>query len=180
MGRWLIALALGALVAAPACGAEGADYPWPDLAGCLLQLHDKVGPIRVYRLEMDRDGVAELWVQDPARPDLVDRYPCTNGSPGGATPVKFREYPTVEALDRHVIDPATIEFARLPDMLASARAKLGLADARVVTIRLERGDSGGALTWSGIPIWTFDVETPRHDGRVEFNLQGSVLDVDKD
>jgi hypothetical protein len=180
MGRRLIALALAALVAAPVHGDEGADPAWPDLAGCFRQLHGKVGPIRVYRLEMDRDGVAELWIQDPARPDLVDRYPCANGTLGAATPVKFREYPTVAALDHHVIDPAAIDFARLPGMLASARAKLGLVDARVVTIRLERGDSGGAPTWSGIPIWTFDVETPRHDGRVEFNLQGTVLDVDKD
>jgi hypothetical protein len=181
MGR-LVALLFGAMVAAmPAWGAEGADHRWPDLADFLSRLIAQVGPpIKVYRLEMDRDGVAELWIQDSARRDLVDRYTYDHGTLGGPTPVKFREYPTVEALDHHVIELATIDFTRLPGMLASARARLGLPNASVATIRLERGDSSGALAWSGIPIWTFTLETPRHDGRVEFNLAGSVLDVDKD
>ena len=65
-------------------------------------------------------------------------------------------------------------------MLATARTKLNLPDARVVSIELERGDSHGMLTYSDIPIWTFDVDTPRHDGRVEFSLDGKVLNADKD
>lgn len=181
MGR-LVTLLFGAMVTAmPAWGAEAAEHRWPDLTDFLSRLIAEVGPpIKVYRLEMDRDGEVELWIQDSARPDHIDRYTYDHGTLGGPTPVKFREYPTVEALDQHVIELTTIDFTRLPGMLASARAKLGLAGASVVTIRLERGDSSGALTWSGIPIWTFTLETPRHDGRVEFNLAGSVLDVDKD
>ena len=182
MDAWVIAGLLGAAFAtAPAAHAEGSDYRWPDFADCFARLEADVGvPIRVYRLEMDRDGALDLWIQDPARRDLIDRHTYDHGTLGGPTPVKFREYPTIEALDQHVIERAMIDFQRLPGMLANARAKLGLAHARVVAIRLERGDSSGPLTLSGIPIWTFNVETPRHDGRVEFNLQGTVLDVDKD
>lgn len=181
MGR-LVASLFGLMVAAmPASGADDAAHRWPDFTGFLSRLVAEVGPpVKVYRLEIDRDGEVELLIQDRARPGQVDRYTYDQGTLGGPTPVKFREYPTVEALDQHVIELTTIDFTRLPGMLASARAKSGLADASVVTIRLERGDSSGALTWSGIPIWTFTLETPRHDGRVEFNLGGSVLDVDKD
>ena len=47
-------------------------------------------------------------------------------------------------------------------------------------IELERGDSHGFLTYSDIPIWTVQIDTPRHDGRVEFSLDGKVLNADKD
>jgi hypothetical protein len=181
MGR-LVASLFGVMVAAmSASAADDAGHRWPDLTDFLSRLIAEVGPpVKVYRLEIDRDGEVELWIQARARPDQVDRYTYDEGTLGGPTPVKFREYPSVEALDQHVIELTTIDFTRLPAMLASARARLGLADASVVTIRLERGDSSGALTWSGIPIWTFTLETPRHGGRVEFNLAGGMLDVDKD
>jgi hypothetical protein len=157
------------------------DYTWPNLTDFLEQLVGKVGPpVKVYKLEMDRDGKVDLWVQDQARPDLIDSYEYDHGKVEGPIPVKFDHYPSVDALDHHVIELTTIDFPRLPGMLATARAKLNLPDARVVTIELERGDSHGFLTYSDIPIWTFDVDTPRHDGRVEFDLQGKVLNVDKD
>jgi len=95
-------------------------------------------------------------------------------------PVKFEHYPSIEALDHHVIELTSIDFQRLPSMLATVRGKLGLPDAHVVSIELERGDSHGMLTYSDLPIWTFHVETPRHDGRVELSLDGKVLDADKD
>ena len=50
----------------------------------------------------------------------------------------------------------------------------------VEAIDLERGDSSGFLTYSDVPIWTFHLDTARHDGRVEFSLDGKVLDADKD
>jgi len=65
-------------------------------------------------------------------------------------------------------------------MLATARTKLGLPDARVVFIELERGDSSGFISVTDTPIWTIALDSARHDGRVEFDLQGRVLDVDKD
>ena len=158
-----------------------ADYAWPNLTDFLKQLVARVGsPVKVYKLTMDRDGKVDLWVQDQTRPDLIDSYEYDHGKVAGPIPVKFDHYPTVDALDRHVIELTTIDFPRLPGMLASARTKLGLPDARVVSVQLERGDSHGMLTYTDIPIWTFDVDTPRHDGRVEFDLQGKVLDVDKD
>ena len=157
------------------------DYAWPNLTDFLKQLIAKVGtPIKVYRLTMDRDGKVDLWIQDQQRPDLVDSYDYANGTMSAPTPVKFEHYPSIEAVDHHVIELTTIDFQRLPAMLATARTKLNLPDARVVSIELERGDSHGMLTYSDIPIWTFDVDTPRHDGRVEFSLDGKVLNADKD
>jgi hypothetical protein len=182
MARFLLVFACGiALATARAAAAAGADYAWPNLTDFLQQLIDRVGaPVKIYRLEMDREGKVDLWIQDQGRPDLVDRYAYDHGAMSGPVPVKFSEYPSVAALDHHVIELTTIDFPRLPGMLASARAKLGLPDARVVSIELERGDSQGVLIWSDIPIWTFDVDTPRHDGSVQFDLQGKVLHAEKD
>lgn len=173
-----------AFVFASATAADppaAADYAWPNLTDFLKQLIAKVGaPIKVYKLSMDRDGKVDLWIQDQQRRDLVDSYEYEHGAISEAMPVKFEHYPSTEAVDRHVIELTTIDFQRLPGMLAAAKAKLGLPDARVSTIELERGDSHGMLTYSHIPIWTFRIDTPRHDGSVEFTLEGKVLDADKD
>ena len=180
--RLLLCLACGIAVSANAADAPvTSGYDWPNLTDFLKQLIDKVGaPVKVYRLTMDRDGKVDLWIQDQQRRDLVDVYKYEDGAMTGPAPVKFEHYPSIEALDHHVIELTTIDFQRLPGMLATARSKLGLPDARVVHIELERGDSSGMLTLSDIPIWTFLIDTPRHDGRVEFSLDGRVLDSDKD
>jgi hypothetical protein len=178
MLAWVAACATANAAAEPAVNA---DYTWPNLTDFLKQLVGRVGPpVKVYKLEMDRDGKVDLWVQDQGRPDLVDSYEYDHGAITGPIPVKFEHYPSVAALDHHVIELTTIDFPRLPGMLATARSKLGLPDARVVSIKLERGDSSGFVSMTDTPIWTFDMESDRHDGRVEFTLQGSVLDVDKD
>ena len=173
--------ALAGIAANAAEPPAATDYAWPNLTDFLKQLIAKVGaPVKVYRLTMDRDGKVDLWIQDQQRRDLVDVYKYEDGAMTGPAPVKFEHYPSIEALDHHVIELTTIDFQRLPGMLATARSKLGLPDARVVHIELERGDSSGMLTFSDIPIWTFLIDTPRHDGRVEFSLDGRVLDADKD
>ncbi|HKE47655.1 MAG TPA: hypothetical protein VKB52_06295 [Rhodanobacteraceae bacterium] len=157
------------------------DYAWPNLTDFLKQLIAKVGaPVKVYRLTMDRDGNVDLWIQDQQRRDLVDSYEYEKGVMSEPIPVKFEHYPSVGAVDHHVIELTTIDFQRLPGMVATAKAKLGLPDARVFRIELERGDSHGFLTYTDVPIWTIHVDTPRHDGRVEFSLDGKVLDADKD
>ena len=157
------------------------DYAWPNLTDFLKQLIAKVGPpIKVYKLILDSDGKVDLWIQDQQRRDLVDSYEYEHGTMSEPIPVKFEHYPSIAAVDHHVIELTTIDFQRLPGMLATAKSKLGLPDARVVRIELERGDSHGFLTYSDVPIWTFDLDTPRHDGRVEFSLDGKVLDADKD
>ncbi len=79
-----------------------------------------------------------------------------------------------------MIELTTIDFPRLPAMLDSAREKLNLPDGRVSFIELERGDSRGKHTYTDIPIWAFRLDAARHDGRVEFDLHGRVLNVDKD
>jgi hypothetical protein len=158
-----------------------ADFAWPNLTDFLKQLIAKVGaPIKVYKLEIDGDGKVDLWIQDQSKPDLVDSYEYDHGTMSPPIPVKFEHYPSVAAVDHHVIELTTIDFQRLPSMLAAAKAKLGLPDARVSSIELERGDSSGFVTFSDIPIWTFGISTPRHDGRVELSLDGKVLDADKD
>jgi hypothetical protein len=157
------------------------DFAWPNLSDFLKQLIAKVAPpVKVYKLEINGDGKADLWIQDPRKPDLVDSYEYDHGTMSEPIPVKFEHYPSVAAVDHHIIELTTIDFQRLPSMLAAARAKLGLPDARVSSIALERGDSSGFLTFSDIPIWTFRISTPRHDGRVDLSLDGKVLDADKD
>jgi hypothetical protein len=176
-GLWVIAC----VAASAAETTVGNDYAWPNMTDLLTHLLAKVGPpIKVYRLTMDRDGKVDLWIQDQHRRDLIDAYAYDHGTLHDPVPVKFESYPTVAALDHHVIELTTIDFQRLPGMLDSARKKLDLADARVFSIRLERGDSHGFLTYSDLPIWTFDIDTPRHDGGVEFDLKGKVLYAHKD
>lgn len=180
--RLLFAFALVFATHAVAADAPPAgDYAWPNLTDFLKQLVAKVGPpVKVYRLTMDRDGNVDLWIQDQQRRDLVDSYEYEKGVMSEPIPVKFEHYPSVGAVDHHVIELTTIDFQRLPGMVATAKAKLGLPDARVFRIELERGDSHGFLTYTDVPIWTIHVDTPRHDGRVEFSLDGKVLDADKD
>ncbi len=183
VAKILLALGASLMLAGAVAGAEapGTDYGWPNLTDFLKQLIAKVGaPVKVYKLAMDRDGKVDLWIQDQAHPDLVDSWEYDHGAIEGPIPVKFDHYPSVAALDHHVIELTTIDFPRLPAMLATARTKLGLPDARVVFIELERGDSSGFISVTDTPIWTIALDSPRHDGRVEFDLQGRVLDVDKD
>jgi len=180
--RLLFSVAFVFSFAANAADAPAStDYAWPNLTDFLKQLIAKVGaPIKVYRLTMDREGKVDLWIQDQKRRDLVDSYEYEHGTMGEAIPVKFEHYPSIDAVDQHVIELTTIDFQRLPGLLATAKSKLGLPDARVFRIELERGDSHGFLTYSDIPIWTVQIDTPRHDGRVEFSLDGKVLNADKD
>ena len=175
----VLAFAAGIAVAADA--PPTTEYAWPNLTDFLKQLIAKVGaPIKVYRLTLDRDGNVDLWIQDQQRRDLVDSYEYEKGVMSEPIPVKFEHYPSVDAVDHHVIELTTIDFQRLPGMVATAKAKLALPDARVSSIELERGDSHGFLTYTDVPIWTIHIDTPRHDGRVELSLDGKVLDADKD
>jgi hypothetical protein len=182
LGRLLFSWALFFSFAANAADAPAStDYAWPNLTDFLKQLIAKVGaPIKIYRLSMDRDGKVDLWIQDQKRRDLVDSYEYEHGAISEAIPVKFEYYPSIDAVDQHVIELTAIDFQRLPGMLATAKSKLGFPDARVFRIELERGDSHGFLTYSDVPIWTVQIDTPRHDGRVEFSLEGKVLNADKD
>lgn len=181
MARILLLLALGLACASAPAETAPADYGWPNLTDFLKQLIAKVGaPVKVYKLKMDRGGKVDLWIQNQAQPDLVDSWEYDHGAIKGPIPIKFNHYPSVAALDHHVIELTTIDFPRLPDMLSTARSKLGLADAQVILIQLERGDSSGFISLTDSPIWTFHLETARHDGRVEFSLGGKVLNVDKD
>jgi hypothetical protein len=174
-------LAFATLAAAAAATPPATDYPWPNLTDFLKRLIDQVGaPVKVYKLSMDRDGKVDLWIQDQRRRDLVDSYEYENGTIGAPIPVKFEHYPSIEAVDHHVIELTTIDFQRLPAIVATAKQKLGMPDARVSLIELERGDSHGFLTYADIPIWTIHLDSPRHDGRVELSLDGKVLDADKD
>jgi hypothetical protein len=178
---FVVFFVLAGIAANAADPPAATDYAWPNLTDFLKQLIAKVGaPVKVYRLTMDRDGKVDLWVQDQHKRDLVDSFEYKGGVMSDAIPVKFEHYPSIEAVDHHVIELTTIDFQRLPAMLATAKTNLGLPDGRVSTIELERGDSSGFLSYSDTPIWTFRVDTPRHDGSVEFSLDGKVLDADKD
>lgn len=161
-----------ALLALGAARADG-DYAWPDLAGFARQLEQRLdAPLRVFKLELDRDGNADLWLQNPDRPDLIDSYELADGRINGPIPVKFERYPTQETLDFHVIDAARIDFARLPAMLAKARKELRMPEGELTRATLERGEN--------MPVWTMRLSDPRHDGTIEFDLGGKVLHAERE
>jgi hypothetical protein len=178
----ILAVLLALALALPArAELANEDYAWPNITDFVRQLIEKVGaPVRIYKIELDSDGKVDLWLQTRERPDLIDSYEYDHGAVGGPTPIKFDHYPTQAALDYHVIELTQIDFSRLPAMLARARKDLKLPQADVSFIKLERGDSSGFLSYTNIPIWTFNLTDPRHDGSVEFDLTGKVLNVDKD
>jgi len=181
MRRWVCVLLLLLSSLASAAEPAAADYRWPNLTDFLSQLIHKLGPpVKVYKLKLDSSGGVDLWVQDQGRRDLIDSYEYEHGKISAPIPIKFDHYPTIETLDRHVIELTTIDFQRLPGMLASAREALNLPDARVSGIELQRGEPGGKPRYSNIPIWTFRMDSARHDGSVQFDLAGQVLHVDKD
>ena len=126
LGRLLFSVALVFSFAANAADAPAStDYAWPNLTDFIKQLIAKVGaPIKVYRLTMDREGKVDLWIQDQKRRDLVDSYEYEHGAMSEAIPVKFEHYPSIDAVDQHVIELTTIDFLRLPGMLATAKSKL--------------------------------------------------------
>lgn len=180
MRRWVCVLIFFCAGLTSAAEPAGVDYAWPNLTDFLGQLVHKLGPpVKVYKLELDHSGGVDLWVQDQGRRDLIDSYEYDHGKISGPIPVKFEHYPTIETLDRFVIELTTIDFQRLPAMLARAREALNLPDARVLGIELKRGDSGGKHQYRYIPIWTFRMDSARHDGSVQFDLAGQVLHVDK-
>jgi hypothetical protein len=176
--RWVVGLLFTVLSFGAA--AADADFAWPNLTDFLSRLIKRVGsPVKVYKLKIDSHGEVDLWIQDQDRRDLIDSYEYDHGKINGPIPVKFDHYPTVDALDYHVIELTTIDFPRLPAMLDSAREKLNLPDGRLSSIELERGDSRGKHHQTNIPIWTLWLDAARHDGHVSFDLQGRVLHVDK-
>lgn len=179
--RWVCVLLLFHVGLAGAAAPAANDYVWPNLSDFLRQIIHRLGPpVKVYKLELDGDGKVDLWLQDQARRDLIDSYEYDRGKVSGPFPVKFEHYPTIATLDRHVVELTTIDFQRLPEMLVRARAALNLPDARVSHIDFERGDSGGKHAYRDFPIWTFHMDSPRHDGSVQFDLAGQVLHVDRD
>lgn len=184
MGARIAALALCGLAALAAPGGTGglrAAESGPDLVPLFdAALADVGPPLRVYRLAVDWRGGAELLVQRNERPDLVDRFTLADGAVSGPSPVKFSEYPTVEAIDFHVIDAREIDLGLLPTLVARAREKLGMPDAAVSRITLERDDSDGFLTVTDVPIWELHLGNRRHDGYVQFDLRGKLLHHAKD
>lgn len=171
------------LAAMPVAGAEPAPTAtnWPDFDAAFGALIDRIGtPVRLYDLEFDDDAELEFCVQDVDRPLHVDCWTWVDGKLTGPAPVKWTSEPDVDAIDHHVIDLREVDFNRLPRMLDDARTRTKLPDARLVRVALERGDSSGFLSYTDRPIWTFTIDTPRHDGHVEFDLDGKVLHAKKD
>ena len=158
-----------------------ADYAWPNLTDFLKQLIAKVGtPVKVYKLTMDRDGKVDLWIQDQRTPRSRRQLRVRARHDERTDPGQVRALPEHRGgrSSRHRAHHD--RFPAAAGMLASAKAKLGLPDARVFRIGLERGDSHGILTIRIFRSGRSSIDTPRHDGRVEFSLDGKVLDADKD
>lgn len=181
----LIALAAGHAYAAttqtggrPAGHAASSAFPWPDFDDFLRQLTAKAGlPLRIYKLKMGANGV-DLWIQNPRQPDFVDSYEYDEGDMKGPIPIKFEKYPTLEAIDGHVIPREQVDFARLPTLADLACVAANLPDANVIGIKLERSESRGK-TKRWMPIWEFSLRSGDKYATVTYDLEGNLLHVDK-
>jgi hypothetical protein len=174
-------LAIAVMLVAGASAAAPDPFPLPDLARLFDAARTEMGePLRVYSLEISSDGDTELLVRRNDRPDLVDAFSLADGRLDGPVPVKFDEYPTLEALEWHEIDAREIDLARVPALLDAARAKLKMPDARIVRVSLERQDSDGVLTYENAAIWEVHLDDARHDGYVQFDTHGKVLHAERE
>jgi hypothetical protein len=164
-------------------GAAGAaePFPLPDLPRLFDAARAEMGePLRLYSLEISSDGDTELLVRRNDRPDLVDAFSLADEEITGPAPVKFDNYPSLEALDYHEIDAREVDLRRLPALLDVARARLRMPEARVVRVSLERQDSDGALTYGNVAIWEVHLDDARHDGYVQFDTRGKVLHAERE
>ena len=172
-----MALLLGGVVAAVAAPPP---YALPDLPALFAAAQAEVGaPLRIYRLELGSDGDAELLVQRNDRRDLVDVFRLEDGKIEGPGPVKFDEYPSLAALDYHAINGSEVDLARLPAMIDAARAKAKMPVGRVLRIKLERGDSGGFISYNNVALWSIWLDDERHDADVQLDLRGKVIHVER-
>jgi hypothetical protein len=178
MRRYLVPIA-ALFVAGTAAAAE--PFPLPDLARLFDAARAEMGePLRLYSLEVSSDGDTELLVRRNDRPDLVDAFSLADEEITGPVPVKFDNYPSLEALDYHEIDAREVDLGRLPALLDAARTQLRMPDARVVRVSLERQDSDGALTYGNAAIWEVHLDDARHDGYVQFDTRGKVLHAERE
>lgn len=182
MIKLLLWAVLGAAVPLQAMAgtlAASAAYPWPDFADLLTQVAQRSGgEVRLYRLTLDHAGVAEILIQNPQTIDLIDRYRYDEGELTGPQPVKFSRYPSLAAIEQHLIDPRRIDFAALRQMVDAACEVAELPNASVTDIELERGDAHGTVHPRTV-VWRIDVKGESGYASVDFDRFGRVLHVNR-
>ncbi|WP_257386989.1 hypothetical protein [Tahibacter caeni] len=177
---WLQAMLAAALMFAGAGAQAGrsasAAYPWTDFDDLFVQARQRSGLVRIYRLSLDRAGVATLLLQNPRQPDYVDRYGYDEGEFTGPEPVKFSRYPSLAEIERQLIPREDVDFGRLPALADLACDAANLPDANVDGIVLERGDADGHAP-PATPVWTFRLRDAARSADVYFSLDGRILHV---
>jgi hypothetical protein len=129
-------------------------------------------PLRAKQLVIYSE-YAIIEAQDPQKPQNVDRYTLRNGSVGSKDAVRLvgREK---DNLAPHLFDLSVTNFGLVPALIADARKRLAIDDAKVSHVMLDR-----MLPFSKDVLWRVYVGSDRDSGFVEYDTAGRMKRVSK-
>jgi hypothetical protein len=111
-------------------------------------------------------------VQDPQKKENVDEYVLQGESIAPPTPVQLYGGDDPGALERNLFDLASLDFAKIPAMIADTKQRLPLEGAKVSHVFCER-----ALPFRQDVICRVHLSGTRKSGMVEYDLQGRMVKV---
>jgi hypothetical protein len=113
-------------------------YEGTHAADAIQQIRAKVGePFRVLDISIDYDAVA-VKAQDPKKKENVDEYTVRRGELRPSVPVRLFGQSDQETLEANLFDPATVDWAKIPDILRQANEKIQLEGGSFTGISIER------------------------------------------
>jgi hypothetical protein len=129
-------------------------------------------PLRAKQLVIYSE-YAIIEAQDPQKPQNVDRYTLRNGSVGAKDPVRLagREK---DNLTPHLFELSVTNFGLVPALIADARTRLAIEDAKVSHVMLDR-----MLPFSKDVLWRVYMGSDRDSGFVEYDTAGRMKRVSK-
>jgi hypothetical protein len=130
------------------------------------------GPARALELLIyPKYGYAQI--QDPRKPENVDRYDVRDGVVTGVTPVKVvGPYRGPDTLATSTFSIDDVDFSAVPKMVADARAQLNIEDGKVTHIILQR-----PLPFASDVRFRVYLSGPRKNGSVEYDARGNLKKV---
>jgi hypothetical protein len=119
-------------------------------------------------------GYANAQIQDPKTPLNVDAY-SLRGDVERTGPVKFTgKQPTEKDLANATFDLKDVDFAKISQMVKEAPTNCEVPDGKVSHLIIKK-----PLPFSNKTSVRVYVSGERHDGNLEYNLDGSVKKVYK-
>jgi hypothetical protein len=149
-------------------------YEGTHAAEAVQQIRAKVGePFRVLRISIDSNSVT-LKAQDPKKPENVDEYTVRRGELQPSVPVRLFGETDQKTLEANLFDPATVDWAKIPDILRMADQKIQLEGRTLSDISIERNmfDTGAVMidvNYNGTRKNGY-LRTDRHGGHPEVSI----------